>query len=104
MKALDAYGYAVLEARDVAEAVQVLEQRPDVRLTVADVVLSGASGIELANIVHERFPQVKVLFMSGYEERSATQPPAVARITPLLQKPFSLTSLARSVRDVLDAK
>jgi two-component system cell cycle sensor histidine kinase/response regulator CckA len=103
VKALDAYGYAVLEARDVAEAVQVLEQRKDVRLTVADVVLSGASGVELAGIVAERFPEVKVLFMSGYEERFAT-PPGTNRIAPLLQKPFSLTSLARSVRDVLDGQ
>ncbi len=103
VKALDAYGYSVLEARDVAEAVQILEHRRDIRLTVADVVLSGASGVELAAIVAERFATVKVLFMSGYEERFAT-PPGSSRIAPLLQKPFSLTSLARSVRDVLDGR
>jgi two-component system cell cycle sensor histidine kinase/response regulator CckA len=103
VKALDAYGYTVLEARDVAEAVQTLERRPEIRLTVADVVLSGASGVELAEIVKTRFTDVKVLFMSGYEERAALAP-GVIPITPLLQKPFSLTSLARSVRDVLDAR
>jgi PAS domain S-box-containing protein len=102
VKALDAYGYTVLEARDVAEAVQTLERRNDVRLALSDVVLSGASGVELAEIVRARFTHVKVLFMSGYEERSAPNPTA-SRLAPLLQKPFSLTSLARSVRDVLDA-
>ncbi|MGM3151419.1 response regulator transcription factor, partial [Escherichia coli] len=60
-------GYRVLEAHDGPSALRLLE-RPDTRvdLLFSDVVMPGMSGWELVREVRERWPEVAVLFTSGY--------------------------------------
>ena len=63
--------------------------------------MAGKSGHDLANDLAERYPEIRVLFMSGYTEDSATRRDILLRGSPFLQKPFSVAELAKAVRESL---
>src|SRR5581483_9005693 len=96
------HGYVVLEARHGVEALRLAERHPDdIHLLVSDVVMPHMSGSELARRLAADRPKLKVLFMSGYTDRSPLhREPTVD--APLVQKPFTPETLARRVRSVLD--
>jgi two-component system cell cycle sensor histidine kinase/response regulator CckA len=103
VRALRGAGYHVLEAATVDDAL-ALETRTTapIHLLVTDVVLPQSSGPELAAQLLQRRPQLKILFVSGYNEvlaLDAAGRPAVGRF---LQKPFSVATLAATVRTILD--
>ncbi|KRG52588.1 hybrid sensor histidine kinase/response regulator [Stenotrophomonas beteli] len=99
--ALRLLGYRVLEAHDGPSALRLLE-RPDTRvdLLFSDVVMPGMSGWELVREVRERWPQVAVLFTSGYP-RDHDAVGSQGRIAALLPKPFTRSDLAQAVRSAL---
>ena len=72
-------------------------------LLVTDVVMPGMSGGQLAELLAERYPRMKVLFVSGYSEQVVLRHKIANLHTNFLQKPFTLKSLAAKVREVLDA-
>jgi two-component system, cell cycle sensor histidine kinase and response regulator CckA len=95
-------GYAVLEAANATEAMEIVHQaRGKIDLLLTDVVMPGVGGPELADQLVALYPQIKVLYMSGYTEFAAPQNKILQQGRPLLQKPFTQQSLARKVRDVL---
>ncbi len=98
---LVARGYRVLEAENGSAALTLAAAHPEtIHLVVTDVVMPGLSGHELAQQLLASRPGVKVLYLSGYAEdainTSATRPQKA-----FLQKPFTLQSLSRKVREVL---
>ncbi|HHA2758886.1 MULTISPECIES: hybrid sensor histidine kinase/response regulator [Stenotrophomonas] len=96
-------GYRVLEAHDGPSALRLLE-RPDTRVNLlfSDVVMPGMSGWELVREVRERWPEVAVLFTSGYP-RDHDQAGSQGRAVALLPKPFTRSDLATAVRTALEA-
>jgi two-component system cell cycle sensor histidine kinase/response regulator CckA len=93
-------GYTVLEASDGVEALAVLDaDGAEVALVVTDVVMPRMSGRQLAERLAEARPDVRVLFMSGHDDRETAADGDRAAFLP---KPFSPDSLARKVREVLD--
>ncbi len=101
-------GYTVLEASSGAEALRVCEgHRAKIDLLVADVVMPKMSGRQLADHLESTRPETKVLFMSGYSDESIMhhlQPGDSSGVkVELLHKPITPESLARRVREVLDA-
>jgi signal transduction histidine kinase len=99
---LSRLGYEVLTAPGADEALGWLEQHPGgVQLLIADLVLPGMSGRELVLRARETRPGLCVLLTSGY----ATSPGVteVAGGLPFLPKPFTSDTLARRVRETLDA-
>jgi PAS domain S-box-containing protein len=98
--ALELDGYRVAAAAGPEEALAIGDDVPfDLLLT--DVVMPQMRGGELARLLAERRPGLKVLFMSGYpdgEELLDQEGPAA-----FLQKPFARAELTRSVRELLDA-
>ena len=100
--ALRLLGYRVLEAHDGPSALRLLE-RPDTRvdLLFSDVVMPGMSGWELVREVRERWPEVAVLFTSGYP-RDHDQVGSQGRAAALLPKPFTRSDLAQAVRTALE--
>lgn len=101
---LERYGYRVLEAGSGAEALRVCEgQEGPVQLLVADVVMPGMSGPEVARRLTRTYPELKVLYMSGYTDDAIVRYGVSERGTAFLQKPFTSEALARKVREVLDA-
>ncbi len=102
---LGSNGYRVLEAQDGAEALQVCEEhRAPIHLLLTDVVMPGMSGRELAVRLVGARPEMKVIYVSGYTDDAIVQHGVREEGTVFLQKPFSLDTLARTVREALDSK
>jgi PAS domain S-box-containing protein len=101
---LERNGYAVLEARHGAEALELGRGFSDpIHLLVTDVVMPKMSGRELAERLVSIHPETRVLYMSGYTDGAIGQQGVLDPQTELLQKPFSFDDLAQKVRKVLDA-
>ena len=95
--------YRVLDTHDADSALRMID-RSDVRvdLLLADLVLPGMNGRQLAEQMRARQPQAKVLFMTGYSRDTIGQQwPADAGIE-MLHKPLTQDELERSVRAVLN--
>jgi len=103
-RALEAQGYVVLAASDAAAALRVVERHGGtIHMLVTDVVMPGLSGRELADRLVAQRPGIRVLYMSGYPGDAVVQHGGLPQGSAFLQKPFSPDTLARKVRDVLDA-
>ncbi|HEV8582940.1 MAG TPA: PAS domain S-box protein [Thermoanaerobaculia bacterium] len=102
---LQSSGYTVLEARDGQEGVWVAQQHPGpIHLLVTDLVMPRMSGRQLADLLARTRPHLRILFMSGYTGETVMHHGMPEADLAFLQKPFSPLSLARKVREVLDAE
>jgi two-component system cell cycle sensor histidine kinase/response regulator CckA len=102
-RVLSSKGYRVLEARDVAHAAEIANEHDGaIHLLLSDVVMPGLSGPELATRIVARRPEIRVLFMSGFANRLSAEFGAPDGVS-ILHKPFTPESLARTVRERLDA-
>lgn len=87
-------GCEVLEAADGAEALAMLESRSDVSLMFTDCRMPGMSGPELAKIAAERWPHLRIVLVTGYQNM---QSPGF----PLVWKPFDQRTIERVVSATL---
>ena len=93
-------GYAVLIARNAAEALSLYkEHRGRVDLLLTDVILPGENGRTLAHKLRLQNPALNVLFVTGYAEQMQVHETESA---DYLAKPFSTGILLRKVRELLD--
>lgn len=95
-------GYEVLEARSGPEALELSRRhKKPIHLLLADVVMPGVSGREVAHQMCLERPELKVLYMSGYEPECAetgdSRDPVV-----FFRKPFTGAALLDKLREVLD--
>jgi two-component system cell cycle sensor histidine kinase/response regulator CckA len=91
-------GYRVVEAADGDEAVALAKaSKVPIDLLLTDVMLPHRNGRDVAQAVASAYPNVRILFMSGYGENT---PPGAAR----LEKPFGPSKLATTVRELLDQR
>jgi two-component system NtrC family sensor kinase len=94
-------GYAVKRAESAQEALEILENETDIDVVFSDILMPGVmNGLALAQELRERFPHLPVLLSTGYS-RGAQD--AVRQGFVVLQKPFDIAALERSLRDVLRA-
>jgi CheY-like chemotaxis protein len=101
-QALELNGYRVLAAASPAEALELAGGDVRYDLLLTDVVMPQMRGGELAKRLREDRPGLKTLFMSGYLGGEELLGEAGAASSAFLQKPFSLTELAETVRELLD--
>jgi CheY-like chemotaxis protein len=101
VKRLRAVGYAVIEARNGEEAVDVAESALHVDLILSDVVMPGINGTEVAERVRQRFPEAAVLFMSGYPENIITHHGVLVRGIDYLEKADLSKRLIPKVHELL---
>jgi len=95
--------YQVIEAKDSASALRLLEADKAFDLLLTDVVLPGKNGRELADEVLRRKPGVKVIFMTGYSRNAIVHQGRLDRGAELISKPLIEGVVARKIRQVLDA-
>jgi nitrogen-specific signal transduction histidine kinase/CheY-like chemotaxis protein len=98
-------GYQVIVAEDFQKALEASENnsRP-IDLLMTDVVLPGSSGPKLADRLANSRPEMKVLFVSGYTADALVHGDLHRTDFAFLSKPFSLNTLARKIRTILDTK
>ena len=111
-RALRNKGYAVVEAKDGEGALDILNGAVDgmattvdgdrIDLLITDVVMPGVDGPTLVREVRERYPELKVIFISGYTEDSFRQKLGDGVPVEFLSKPFTLQQLAGKVKEVMD--
>jgi nitrogen-specific signal transduction histidine kinase len=102
--ALESTGYRVIEARNGPDALDLARAHAGgIQMLVTDVVMPEMSGREVAARIAEAHPGVRILYMSGYTDDAVMRHGIVESGVAFLQKPFSPLSLARKVREVLDA-
>ena len=110
-RALTRQGYKVLVAANGEEALDLLDRMEKgevegvsrVDLLVSDVVMPTMDGPTLVRHARDRFPDLPILFMSGYAEEQLRRSIDLDRVA-FLPKPFSVQQLAEAVRDTLAAK
>ena len=95
--------YLVIEARDSASALKLLDADKPFDLLLTDVVLPGKNGRQLADEVEKRRPGVKIIFMTGYSRNAIVHHGRLDPGTELISKPLLEGAVARKIRQVLDA-
>ena len=90
-------GHVVLEAGDAPEAFAVLEAGP-VDVMITDISLPGLSGLELAEQARRGFPELRVVFASGFDAPPGSDGEGGGATSPRLRKPYSEQQLIEALR------
>ena len=101
-RALTRQGYQVLTADNGEAALAVLETGAKPDLLISDVVMPSMDGPTMVRQARARYPDLPVLFMSGYAEEQLRKSIDLDRVA-FLPKPFSVQQLAEAARDALAA-
>jgi len=100
---LRAHGYQVLAAKNGSEAIRIsLKHGRPIHLLLTDVVMPGMNGNELAEQIQAQRPGIRILYMSGYDNRLIEDPTTLGEGVAFLAKPLTVETLTEKVRAVLD--
>ena len=100
---LERKGYSVLPAATPAKAIALSKTHADkIHLLMTDVVMPEMNGRDLAGHVTELYPDIRLLFMSGYTANIIAHQGVLDEGVAFIQKPFSMADLAEKIREVLD--
>ncbi|NTV45621.1 MAG: response regulator, partial [Chlorobiales bacterium] len=95
----------VLAAGTPDKAIRLADQHAgQIHLLITDVVMPKMNGRELANRLHAAYPDMKIIFMSGYTADIITNQGSLQENLNFLEKPFTMNELANKVREVLESK
>ncbi|HSJ03475.1 MAG TPA: PAS domain S-box protein, partial [Verrucomicrobium sp.] len=99
------YGYHVLEAGSGPQALKLVEEHPEhIDLLLTDMVMpEGLSGKDLADLLRNARPDIRVLFTSGYSVELLNRTSSLSEDVWFLPKPFTTQKLAHMVRECLNA-
>jgi len=96
-------GYRVLEASNPSIAFSTCTQHEGpIHLVMTDVVMPEMNGPDLVKRIISQYPEMKVLYMSGYVKNFISHQGILGKEMDYIQKPFTVNELAKKVREVLD--
>jgi CheY-like chemotaxis protein len=99
---LEKLGYSVLTAGTPGDALNVVEEQgSEIHLLITDVVMPGMNGRALVERVHAQYPDLRVLYMSGYTADVIAHRGVLDEGVNFIQKPFSMRDLGGKIRDAL---
>ena len=100
---LDELGYEIYEAATAEVALEIFQRNPKINMLLADIILPGGmDGRQLADRACELFPDLKILYMSGYTKDAMIHFDRLDDGVQWLVKPFAKADLAMKVRQILD--
>jgi CheY-like chemotaxis protein len=92
-------GYTSVEAVDADEAFAILESRSDIALLITDIQMPGSmDGLQLAHVVHERWPPIKIILVSGQLKLSKGDIPLGSRF---FAKPLWANEMVAEMREMI---
>ncbi|MEX2470941.1 MAG: PAS domain S-box protein [Gemmatimonadota bacterium] len=100
---LERAGYEVIEAATAREAIDVMDRsKGSIDLVLTDLVMPGMSGAELATVLADTHPHVKLLLTTGYSPAAVAPPLPPGRAWDVIEKPYAIEELLLQVRRTLD--
>jgi len=100
-KTLNQNGYTVFCAANGKQALEVLDKEV-IDLLITDIIMPEMEGYELAKIVNEKYPNTKVLFISGFANEEKSDIPHNILAQNILSKPYSSTTLLKRVKGIFN--
>lgn len=97
VKALGRAGYDVVTACDGPDALRLVETQPRFDLFIIDVMMPGMRGDELARRLHDRDPETKILYFTGYADQFFALRPMLRENEAVLVKPVTLGAFLEAV-------
>lgn len=102
---LSQLGYTILKASDGQSALRILQSGVFIDLLFTDVVMPGpVRSTDLAKQAKQLFPEIEVLFTSGYTQNAIVHGGRLDPGVELLSKPYRREELARKIRYMLSSK
>jgi CheY-like chemotaxis protein len=93
------FGYTTLDAANASEALDIIDNNPNIDLLFTDVIMPGRmNGRHLVDEALKRRPALKTLFTSGYTENAIVHHGRLDSGVLLLAKPYRKSELARMIR------
>src|ERR1700748_3831784 len=94
-------GFCPVEAVNADEAISILESRSDISLLFTDIQMPGSmDGLKLAHAVHDRWPSIKIILVSGQMKPSEAERPADSRF---FGKPLGVDQMVTELQDMVGA-
>lgn len=104
-RALQNKGYTVLEANSGEGGLDIIKDKGEnIDIIITDVVMPGITGPAMVEKIHETYPDIKVIFISGYAENAFMKTYGDSRKFHFLPKPFTLNQLAEKVKEIIEQK
>ena len=97
--ALREYGHTVTAAYSAREALDLLDESPEIRLVVSDIRMPEVSGFDFRRVVRHRFPGLPMVMITGIP---VTSEDVVPRDTAILQKPVAARDLQQVILQLRD--
>jgi CheY-like chemotaxis protein len=92
-------GYISVEAADADQAIAILESRSDIALLFTDIQMPGQmDGLGLAHAVHDRWPPIKIILVSGQLKLAAADIPADSHF---FGKPLAASEMIAEMRNLI---
>jgi signal transduction histidine kinase/CheY-like chemotaxis protein len=101
---LERLGYQIIAACDGEDALRIAGTLDGVDLLLSDVVMPGIDGPELACRLREKWQDLPVLFVTGYSADRFARSDAVGPHDRILEKPYQVDDLVRTIREMLEAR
>lgn len=101
LEILRSAGFQALPARHGEHALEILKERSDVDLVLTDVMMPHFDGPTLARRIARDWPELPVLFMTGYPPETLRALGMLPPGRPPIEKPFPIQDLLRKVREAL---
>jgi two-component system, cell cycle sensor histidine kinase and response regulator CckA len=101
---LERLGYKVLATKSPAEAIKMAQEHKNgIHLLITDVIMPEMNGRELADKLLSLYPELKLLFMSGYTADVIARHGVLDPGVKFVQKPFTIKDLANKIRETLES-
>ena len=92
-------GFTPIEAVNADDALAILESRPDIEMLFTDIQMPGSiDGLKLAYAVHERWPKIKIILVSGQLTLTDADKPADSRF---FGKPLDVKAMISEMQDMM---